>query len=96
MLKVLLITFCVMLLGGANAFLIDGSYTDVWTNQVRVSPHTRHKTFTQCLQNCARPMLPDYKNVENLAFLQKCTKNCMKYQYYCKHFNKCTEVQSGE
>ena len=84
-----------LLAGASRAFLLKSEYTDAWSSQVKISPHNTHKTFTQCLQNCAKPFLPNYNNEEQKPFLQKCVKNCMKYQYLCKNFNKC-ETLIGE
>lgn len=95
MMKVTRILVAIFLAGSASSFLLNGEYTSAYTGQVKISPHVPHLTFTQCLQRCFKPYLPDYRKEEEKPFLQKCVKNCMKFQYLCKNYNKC-DVQVGQ
>lgn len=83
------------LAGLCRGFLLKGEYTDIWGHHVKITPHTKHPTFTQCLQNCARPFLPEYNTEEKKPFMARCVKNCMKLQYLCKNFNKCENLYGG-
>lgn len=78
-----------LLAGLGRCFLLNGEYTQIWGKHPKISPHLQHLTFSQCLQNCVKPFLPNYNDDHTRGIMQKCVKNCMKYQYLCKNFNKC-------
>jgi hypothetical protein len=95
MLKATRVLVAILLAGTTATMLLNGEYTSAWTGQVKISPHVPHLTFTQCLQRCIKPFLPDYNRADEKPFLQKCVKNCMKYQYLCKNYNKCDTIEGG-